>query len=262
MFFKERIFTMEIRDLALKVDGINIAGEVYFPDGNGRHPALCICHGIPAAQYDPSDMRYAQLAKQFCESGFTAVIFNFRGAGRSGGNLDIAGWKRDLKAVVEYVSSLDRVDADKLGILGSSAGGAVAVCVAAEERRVGFVVLMACPADFDGLVDPVRAGPFVEYLRKIGLIRDINFPPDLAEWAKGFAVISPLYCIGRISPRPVLILHGDKDETVPLDHARRLFAAAGEPKELVILPGAGHRLRLEDMAIDTAQSWLRRVVNL
>lgn len=251
---------MEIRDLAVIVDGIKIAGEVYIPSGNGRYPALCICHGIPAAQYDPSDLRYANLAQRLCEAGFATAIFNFRGAGRSGGNLDILGWTRDLKAVVTYVASLDEVDSGRLGLMGSSAGGAVAACVAAEEKRVGFVVLMASPADFGGLVDPAKAAPFVEYLRKIGLIRDKDFPEDLSGWAGGFGTVSPVNCIGRISPRPVLIIHGDKDDTVPLDHARRLFAAAGDPKELVILTGAGHRLRLDESAVNTAQTWLHRVV--
>ncbi|MEW6143330.1 MAG: alpha/beta fold hydrolase [Chloroflexota bacterium] len=251
---------MEIRDLAVTVDGFSIAGEVYIPSGDGRFPALCICHGIPAAQYDPSDLRYAQLAKRFCESGFATAIFNFRGAGRSGGNLDILGWMRDLKAVVKHVDSLDTVDSGRLGLMGSSAGGAVAACVAAEEKRVSFVVLMASPADFSGLVDPAKAKPFVEYLRKIGLIRDNDFPIDLPEWARGFGAVSPVECIGRISPRPVLILHGDKDDTVPLDHAQRLFEAAGDPKELVILPGAGHRLRLDESAVSAAQTWLHRVI--
>jgi len=251
---------METKDLAVTVDGINIAGEVYIPSGNGRYPALCICHGIPAAQYDPSDLGYANLAQRICEAGFAAAIFNFRGAGRSGGNLDILGWKCDLKAVVRSVASLEQVDSGRLGVMGSSAGGAVATCVAAEETRISFVVLMASPADFSGLVDPVKARPFIEYLRKIGLIRDNDYPTDVAEWARGFGAVSPVACIGHISPRPVLIIHGDKDDTVSLDHARRLFAAAGEPKELIILPGAGHRLRLDESAVNAAQTWLKRVI--
>jgi len=251
---------MEKRDFSLTVDSIRIAGEVYIPAGNGRCPGLCLCHGIPAAQYDPSDLRYANLARRLCEAGFATAIFNFRGAGRSGGNLDILGWKRDLQAVVKYLASLSEVDCARLGVMGSSAGGAVATCVAAEEEDIAFLVLMASPADFNGLVDPARAAPFVEYLRKIGLIRDRDFPQDIATWAKGFGTVSPVDCIGRISPRPVLILHGDRDDTVPLDHARRLFAAARDPKELVVLPGAGHRLRLDESALNVAKTWLQRFV--
>ena len=63
--------------------------------------------------------------------------------------------------------------------------------------------------------------------------------------------------IGRISPRPLLMIHGEKDDLVPVEHAHRLYERAGEPKELVILPGAGHRLRLEEKAITTALNWLK-----
>jgi len=51
-------------------------------------------------------------------------------------------------------------------------------------------------------------------------------------------------------------VHGDRDEVVPLAHAEKLFEKAGQPKELVILPGAGHRLRQDVRAIETAMKWL------
>jgi fermentation-respiration switch protein FrsA (DUF1100 family) len=51
-------------------------------------------------------------------------------------------------------------------------------------------------------------------------------------------------------------MHGDHDETVPLEHVHRLYEKAGEPKEKVIIPGAGHRLRLDDRAVKAALDWL------
>jgi fermentation-respiration switch protein FrsA (DUF1100 family) len=64
-------------------------------------------------------------------------------------------------------------------------------------------------------------------------------------WAKWIvnvdtAQMRPIDLIGQISPRPVLITHGELDEIVPVRHARTLFKAAGEPKELWIAPGAHH----------------------
>ena len=89
---------MEVREVHLKADGLNLVGELYVPSGNQIHPALCICHGIPATPPDPTDRGYALLAQRFCHAGFTTLIFNFRGTGRSEGNLDILGWSRDLRA--------------------------------------------------------------------------------------------------------------------------------------------------------------------
>jgi fermentation-respiration switch protein FrsA (DUF1100 family) len=245
-------------EFQLQVSGIDIAGEL-FSTGGKRCPGLCVCHGIPAAQYDPSDLRYNKMAESFSKAGFTTAIFNFRGAGRSGGNLDLVGWMDDLKTVIGYMTASEWVDETRIAVLGSSAGGAVAACVAAEDKRVAYLALMASPADFDGLVDPDKAGPFVKYLRGIGLIRDTDFPKDLQEWATGFARVSPIKAMDRIAPRPVLILHGDNDDTVPMEHAQRLFDSARQPKELMIVPGAGHRLRLDENALNAARTWLKRV---
>ena len=64
--------------------------------------------------------------------------------------------------------------------------------------------------------------------------------------------IEPEKWIAKIAPRPLLILHGTSDDTVPLDHAFQLHRAAGEPKQMQVVEGAGHRLRESPRAIDYA----------
>jgi fermentation-respiration switch protein FrsA (DUF1100 family) len=167
------------------------------------------------------------------------------------------GWARDLKAAVDYLASLDEVDKSRLCLLGSSAGAAVSVYVAANDPRVSSVVTFACPTTFGFLADKQRAKALIDHFRSIGLIRDKDFPPSVDEWLNGFNTVSPLHWIGRISPRPLLMIHGEKDDLVPVEHAHRLYKHAREPKELVIIPSAGHRLRLEDKAITTALDWLK-----
>jgi fermentation-respiration switch protein FrsA (DUF1100 family) len=60
----------------------------------------------------------------------------------------------------------------------------------------------------------------------------------------------------------VLLIHGDKDDLVPVEHAHKLFEKAGEPKKLVIIPGAGHRLRFEHKAVNAALDWLTATAKL
>jgi len=79
----------------------------------------------------------------------------------------------------------------------------------------------------------------------------------MEEWLNGFKVISPIQWIGKVSPRPLLLIHEDSDEIVPVEHAYRLYQEAREPKELTILPGARHKLRLEEKAMTTALDWLK-----
>ena len=101
---------MAVKEIRLKADGLELAGELHVPSRARDHPALCICHGIPAAPPDPTDRGYTLLAQRFCHAGFISLIFNFRGAGRSEGNLDILGWSRDLQAALDFLYNLEEVD--------------------------------------------------------------------------------------------------------------------------------------------------------
>ena len=138
---------MYIEEIRLKSDGLELRGELHIPPRDKIYPALCICHGIPAAPPDPTDRGYALLAERFCRAGFVTLIFNFRGTGKSEGNLDILGWTRDLQAALDFLSDVKRVDKNHFCLLGFSGGAAVCVHTAAHDPRVSLVVTCACPAD-------------------------------------------------------------------------------------------------------------------
>jgi dipeptidyl aminopeptidase/acylaminoacyl peptidase len=248
---------MQTRLVTLEVDGLNIVGRLYLPAGDMPYPTVCICHGIPAKVPDPSDRGYALLAEQICSSGFAVLIFNFRGKGDSGGNLDILGWTRDLKAMVDYLSTLPEVDKSRLYLLGFSGGAAVAVYVAAQGKRVSAVAACACPAEFTFFTKVEDPQSLIDHFRSIDAIRDGDFPPSVREWLNGFKLVKPINYVAKISPRPLLLVHGSNDETVALSHAHKLYARAGEPKRLVIVEGAGHRLRQNDEAMVIVLDWLK-----
>ena len=248
---------MRTENICLTVDGLQLVGEVYIPQGNKLHPALCICHGIPAVPYDPTDRGYATLAQRFCHAGFVTLIFNFRGAGKSQGNFDIRGWSRDLDAAIDCLSTLKGIDKKRICLLGFSGGAAVSVYVTAHDLRISLLATCACPADFGLFTSKEKVSPTIQHLRTIGVIRDKDFPSSVEEWVSGFETISPIHWIDKISPRPLLVVHGDDDEVVPLEHAHELYKKAKEPKELAIIPGAKHKLRLEEEAMATVLSWLK-----
>lgn len=248
------------KDITLKADGLSLPGELYFPEGTEPpYPALVICHGIPSgAPRDPADSGYPGLAGRFAAAGFLTLIFNFRGCGAAEGNIDMPGWTRDLKTALNYLAGLKEADHSRLFLLGSSGGAAVSVYVAATDLVVSGVVTLACPAEFGFLTDHERARGLIERFRTIGLIRDASFPPSLQEWLNGFREVSPIHCIDKIAPRPVFLIHGENDELVPVEHAHRLYEKAKEPKKLLLLPGAGHRLRFEERAVTAALDWLKK----
>ncbi len=247
------------RTVVLQVDGLKIVGQLCLPGGSGQvlYPTVCLCHGIPAGTHDPNDRGYPLLAERLCLEGFAVFLFNFRGTGASGGNLDILGWTRDLKAVIDYIWSLTIVDRSRLSLLGFSAGAAVSVFVASQDKRVSSVVACACPAEFTLLAGADNPRPVIDRFRRIGAIRDADFPQSAAEWIDGFSRISPIRHIAGIAPRPLLLVHGSLDETVDVSHARELYAKAGEPKQIVVIDGAGHRLRRDDRAMTAVLDWLK-----
>jgi fermentation-respiration switch protein FrsA (DUF1100 family) len=251
---------VQLKPVTLEVDGINITGQLYLPDGDGPYPTVCTCHGIPAGIPDPTDRGYATLAERICPHGFAVLIFNFRGAGASGGNLDMLGWTRDLRAVIDYLYALPQVDSSYLALLGFSAGAAVSVYVAAGDSRISSVVACACPDEFtlSGWFDGTEA--MIEHFRSIGAIRDKDFPPSVKEWLNGFELVRPIDYVAEISPRPLLLVQGDKDETVEVFRARKLYARAGQPKQLAIVEGAGHRLRRDEEAMGIVIDWLKALL--
>lgn len=239
-------------------------GQLFLPESfkSAGLPALCLCHGIPARLPEPGDQGYPLLAQSFCDMGLITMIFNFRGAGLSEGNFDMIGWARDLTAAVDYLWELPGVDRSRLLVMGFSGGAAAAVYAAAADARIKALVTCACPASFSMIEAPEGRQSFMQQAREVGIFKDPGFPPSEDEWVEHFREIAPIKWISMISPRPLLIVHGDRDELIPLDHARQLYSRAKAPKELAVIPGAGHRLRLEDRAMDTARGWIKEQAGL
>ncbi|MBI4329847.1 MAG: alpha/beta fold hydrolase [Chloroflexi bacterium] len=250
---------MLTRDIEFRVDSLKLVGELYLPEGRSpaKLPALCLCHGIPAQRPVPGDQGYPSLARGFTALGIVTMIFNFRGCGLSEGNLDMLGWTRDLSGAIDYLAAIPEVDRDRLLLMGFSGGAAAAVYVTAADPRVKGLVGCACPARFTMVQTREGREAFLKQAREMGTIKDPGFPASEKEWAANFGKISPVKFISYISPRPLLLIHGDADDVVPVSHARRLYRRAGEPKELAVIPGAGHRLRLEERAMDLARNWVQ-----
>ncbi|MBA7673625.1 hypothetical protein ES703_81828 [subsurface metagenome] len=248
-----------VKKVVLEVDGLSIAGQLHLP-GEGvqtPYPTVCVCHGIPAERRDSGDGGYRLLAERICRQGFAVFIFNFRGTGDSGGNIDILGWTRDLKAVVDYLCTSPEVDRTRLSLLGFSGGVAVSIYVAAPDRRVSSVAACACPAEFTFFTKGDEPQSLIDHFRSIGAIRDKDFPHSAEEWFNGFRLVSPIKHVAGIAPRPLLLVHGSKDELVDVSHAHRLYDKAGEPKQLVIVNGAGHKLRQNNRAMTIVTDWLK-----
>ena len=246
----------------LDSSGIELEATLFLPAGDGPHPGLAICHGMPAgprpepgAPPAPDDgLSYPGVAEWCAFEGFATLIFNFRGTGESGGNFHAMGWAHDLDAVITWMLARPEVDATHLALLGSSMGAAVAIHATAHRPEVAGLVSFASPAETRARANPAED---LERMREMGIIRDPDFPQSLEEWANEGLELNPSRWVSMIAPRPLLILHGDADDVVSPDSAHVLYERAGEGKQLMMLPGVGHRFRSEPTAMAAAIEWLR-----
>jgi alpha/beta superfamily hydrolase len=167
---------MNVRNICLQSDGIELAAELYVPPAPEPCPALCICHGVPANTYNPADRGYAGLAQTFCHAGFVTLIFNFRGAGKSQGNLDMLGWTRDLQVALNFLCDLDGIDRKRICLLGFSGGAAVSVYITAHDPRVSLLLACACPAHFRFVTNKSGSRASKKSQQSIGLTRFLPVP--------------------------------------------------------------------------------------
>ena len=252
------------QDFRLDSGEIQLSATLFVPPGLGPHPALVICHGMPAgprpepgasdAASTDDGLEYPGLAEWCAWEGFATLIFNFRGTGDSGGNFHALGWAQDADAVVSWIIGRPEVDSARVVLLGSSMGATIAIYTTGNGPEIAGLVSFAGPAASRPRAEPAEA---VERMRAMGIIRDPDFPPDLEEWANEGVALSPSDWIDKVAPRPLLLLHGDADDVVSPDSVYALYERAGEGKEMQMLPGVGHRFRSEAVAIGVALEWLK-----
>jgi len=127
--------------------GCSMAGTLHIPDDDKqgrRYPAVVMCHGL-ANDRDESG-QHTYMAHRLQEAGYVVLRFDFRGCGASGaprGRMLVGSeWPQDLRSALTVVSMRPEVDPARMGVLGSSAGGAVAYYTAATDRRIRCVVAL------------------------------------------------------------------------------------------------------------------------
>jgi pimeloyl-ACP methyl ester carboxylesterase len=162
--------------------------------------------------------------------GFGALFVSYRGYGGSTGAISEEGFMTDAFVAHEFL--LQRgVPAEMIAVVGESLGTGVAVQLAAQ-RPVGALAL---EAPFSAAVD-VAAGVY-PWLPVRWLMKDQFISRDFIQSVNV----------------PVLILHGDADTVIPVGQGQLLYELANEPKDIVILPGAGHD------RISTSEVWMREI---
>ena len=214
-----------------ELDGL--AYSLWLPEGD-PWAGVVILHGAGSCKESHHD--FARAARS---AGLSAVCFDMRGHGASGGALDA----RALDDVATITGLLGDVP---LAVRGSSMGGYLAI-LAAEPLGARAVVAI-CAASSDGLWRSLRSG-------------ELDFPADVPA-VEAFLAEHPLDVAVERLHVPLLLLHAEGDEQVPAAHSRELARRSPDPRtELVVVPGGHHRSVQHDAELQGhSLRWLRRVI--
>lgn len=128
-------------DIEFDADGVTLRGWLYTPDsGGGPAPTVVMAHGFSAVK----EMYLDRFAEAFADAGLAALVFDNRNFGASDGTprQEIDPWAqvRDYRTAITYATTRSEVDADRIGIWGSSYSGGHVLVVGAIDRRVKCVV--------------------------------------------------------------------------------------------------------------------------
>lgn len=189
-------------------------GTVLFLHGNAENISTHIAnvHWLPAQHYN-------------------VFLPDYRGYGGSEGRPSLKGLQDDINSAMKYLLQRKDIDTERIVILAQSLGGALAIYNVAHSPYRAKIKALISESAFSDYRNLTR-----EKLASFWLTWPL-------QWPLSFLIdndYSPLDAVSLISPIPLLIIHGDNDNVVPLLHGESLFTAAAQPKEMWLVPGGGH----------------------
>jgi pimeloyl-ACP methyl ester carboxylesterase len=208
----------------------------------GFSKVVIVAHGF----YNNKDtVLFRGIADAFSKE-YDVIMFDFRGHGKSG---DVFTWtaheQKDLRAIIAYAKENHYA---KIGVIGFSFGAAIALIEASFHQDIDSMIAVSAPADLES----INCHFWEKEMRK-----DLMLNCGIKGHGKGvrpgnlfLQKIRPRDIVDKISPMPVLFLHGEKDWLIKPSHSRRLFERAKPPKALAIIKDGGHAERMFDVFPD------------
>ena len=203
----------------------------WYPRPETRRVVIC-CPGYRGTKSDLIGIGFA-----LWRAGFNVLTFDFHGHGADHGAPVTLGYRevRDLFGALDYVQT--RVDEAEIGVIGFSMGASVAILGAARRPEVRAVV-----ADSPFTTHEDIVAHAIERVTRLPGRPLARLSDTFINLRAGYRHrdVRPVVEVAAIAPRPLLIIHGSADRTIPVEQAYRVYAAAGAPKELWIGEGADH----------------------
>jgi fermentation-respiration switch protein FrsA (DUF1100 family) len=200
---------------------------------------VIVCHGLAA-----NKSNQLILARAYPPEGFNVLIFDFRAHGESGGQLTTLGdrERRDVLGAVRWVRAQHADEAEKLYGVGASMGAAALIAAAADDsddgRAIDAVAVYGTYDNLGALTRSIAQSYFFPPLRQ--LLIHVGLPLANVQTGCDLTHFAPADLAPRIWPRPLMIVHGRRDEIIRFDHGQALYDAAAQPKYNLWLKDGTH----------------------
>jgi dipeptidyl aminopeptidase/acylaminoacyl peptidase len=274
-------------------DGLKLAGVLHLPEPRGsgeRRAAFLVLHGFGSNKDGGGG---TTVAKMLAGLGYAALRFDFRGCGESEGERGCVICKeqvRDTRNALSFLAGRSDIDPKRIGVIGQSFGAAVALYAAGVDRRVAACISSggwgngakkfrrqhASPRAWKKFTAMMREGKRRKRAGKpmsVPRYDIVPIPPRLrGNLAPGsimefpFEVVETMYAfnandvVGRIAPRPLLLLHSANDSVTPTEQSVELFERAGKPTDLHLIADVDHFMFAEGntLVINLVSNWLAK----
>ncbi len=234
---------MKMERVTFLSEGKILSGILHLPDRE-RPSCVIASHGLLSSK---DSEKYVALGHRISEEGIAMLRFDFRGIGESQGNEEedntISNKLIDLQSAIDFIRSYPGLGKG-IGLLGSSLGGFLSLIQTSKDPEMKAVVTWATPFHLDDLETKEQK-------------EDYPLPP------RAFFEDLPKHRLLPLLPKvsTCLIIHGEKDELVPVKQAMEIFYPISLPKEIHIIGGADHRLTDPEhrkRAIDLTIDWFKK----
>jgi uncharacterized protein len=231
-------YNLTYKNVSFTPRGENINLKAWLFPSNSEYYIIFV-HGIGANRVSNKDT--LKLAKDLIGQGYNILMFDQRAQGESEGEISSASWfeKDDILGAFDYLVKEKKILTTRIGVYGSSMGGAASILAASIEPRIRALVVDSPFANAKELISQETA-------LTTGLPKTITnlFLPPLVFFAKTFhdiniPAMSPEQAVKKIN-FPILIIHGTGDKRVPYAHGQRIYKNAARSSNLWLVEGATH----------------------
>jgi dipeptidyl aminopeptidase/acylaminoacyl peptidase len=250
-------------------DGFQLIGMLHTPDcAPNPAPAVLFLHGFTGTKVEPHRI-FVKTAREFVKRGFTALRFDFRGSGDSGGECEdatLSGEIADTKVALDFLTKQPGIDPDRISIVAMSMGAAVACHVVPREPRIKSLVLWSAAGDGATIIQKMAS----ETPAAVGQLITSGHA-DYQGWRVSMKFVQEFQSMRPVDELakatcPVLLIHGEKDETVPVAQMalfEKALARNNRKFRTHIIKDSPHtfdRADWEEIVIKETVEWLVKTV--